>query len=126
MEYELRKSPMGYCLKANFYLRGERLSCLSKLSLTEGFIAETGECCKRSPFAMMPWIFNEYRWRKWVKERPPELKKMDLEKAIREGRISLETIIEEGIEAKVIQIEETLVIIVATEEVTEIGVETIN
>ena len=75
---------------------------------------------------MMVWIFNPHHWKIWKRVRPPELKKMDLENAVKRGYITTETINEEGAEAKVIQIEETLVIMIATKEETGILIETIN
>jgi len=92
IEKELRESSMIYSLKANFYLK--RLfstpcdDCPFKEENPSVPISEKDEdCFKRCPFDIMIWLLNEKQTALYQKFRPPEKKKRELEKVIREGKI---------------------------------------
>ncbi len=102
---------MGYCLKANLYLRGAALMPCSdchknrqpknesSLPTTENRSISLGrkidECLlsliewrlKNCPFKIMIWILNEDQLRLWEKVRSPEMKKKEIEKAINERKM---------------------------------------
>lgn len=129
LEIYLRESDMIFSVKANLVLRGKPYlfcpdcRCGGKTDFM-GLI-DTNLCIPKCDYALMVWLFNARQWKVWVRSRPQKLKQMDIENAVREGRIIIETIkIEEGLAVtKIIKVEETLVRITEMQEKIVIQIE---
>lgn len=129
LEVSLRGLDWDYPIKANCVLRSRPyLFCPDcRCGRKTDFMGRTDVslCVPSCEYAMMVWIFNSLQWKIWSAGRPPELKQMDIEKAVKEGRITVETIkAEEGLTiTETIKIEETLVKIITTRERKVIRIE---
>jgi hypothetical protein len=91
-ERKLRNSSMVYAFKSNFYLHGVFFipckDCPFQNEIPAVPILEKDkDCFKRCPHDIMIWLLNEEQTTLYEKFRPPEKKKKELEKAIKEGRI---------------------------------------
>ena len=92
LERKLRNSSMIYAFKANFYLHDifsiPCRDCPFQNEIPAVSILEKDKnCFKRCPHDIMIWLLNEEQTALYERFRPPEKKKRELEKAIKEGKI---------------------------------------
>ena len=131
LETYLRRSNMSIAQKANWVLRGKPYSVCPDCQC-RGEMSSPGRmgvklCLPSCKYALMPCTFNPLQWKEWLRFRPAELRQLDIEHAVREGRISGETtpIITRGAPTitETIRIRETLVTIITTETRKTIRIE---
>lgn len=85
----LRKSHLDYPEKATWHLYGvdnASLICPDCHSPPVNMSERITACCERCPFALMIWLLNKRQAEIWLKVRPPDMKRKEVEKAVSEQR----------------------------------------
>jgi hypothetical protein len=89
LEKELRESQMIYPLKANYYLRRVKLVPCPDCPFKEpvSILEQDAFCFSKCPFEIIVWILSPEQLKVYEGVRPTERRLIDLERAMKEGKM---------------------------------------